>query len=82
MQLNGLKYFACIPPHPETGVGVKRSNSTFSKHGHVAYQIKGKHKMQQHSSNYFARSPPNPPTPNDPGDGMNRSKFNFFRTWS
>ena len=31
--------------------------------------------MQQHDSNYFARRH----TPPDPWDGVNRSKFNFFR---
>ena len=35
--------------------------STFSEHGHVAYQIKWNHEMQQHGSNYFARRPPPPP---------------------
>ena len=33
--------------------------------------------MQQHGSKYFACRPP----PLDPGDGVNRSKFNFFRIW-
>ena len=33
--------------------------------------------MQPHGSKYFARRP----LP-DPGDGVNGSKFNFFRTWS
>ena len=40
MQQHGRKYFACIPLN-DPGIGVKRSNSTFSEHGHVAYQIKG-----------------------------------------
>ena len=29
------------PPPPDPGVGSKGQNSTFSEHGHVAYQIKG-----------------------------------------
>ena len=33
MQQNGGKYFARRPPKPS-------QNSTFSEHGHVAYQIK------------------------------------------
>ena len=38
------------PPHPPTlGMGSIGQNSTFSEHGHVAYQIKGNHEMQQHS---------------------------------
>ena len=32
-------YFARLPPTPT--LGLKRSNSTFSEHVHVAYQIKG-----------------------------------------
>ena len=31
-------------------------NSTFSEHGHVAYQIKGNHE-KQHGNKYFARRP-------------------------
>ena len=40
MQQHGSKYFAHTPPPTLCG-GVKRSNYTFSEHGHVAYQIKG-----------------------------------------
>ena len=60
-------------------LGSKGRNSTFSEHGHFTCQIKGNHQMQQHGtcSNYFARRP----LP-DPGDGVNRSKLNFFRSWS
>ena len=44
MHKHGSEYFACRHPHPpDPRVGVKRSNSTFSEHGHVAYQIKGNH---------------------------------------
>ena len=56
--------------------GQKFKSSTFSEHGHVAYQIKGNHQIQQHGNNYFARRP----LPNL-GDGVNRLKFNFFSTW-
>ena len=48
------------PPHthpPDPGDGVNKSNSTFSEHCHVAYQIKWKHEIQRHGSNYFARDP-------------------------
>ena len=49
-QQNGSKYFACTIPNPiYSGFGVKRSNLSFSQHGHVA--------MQQHGIKYFARSP-------------------------
>ena len=50
------------------------SKSTFSEHGHVAYQIKGNQQMQQHGSKYFARRPIS-----DPRDGVNRAKLNFFQ---
>ena len=46
MQQHGSKYFARrpLPPPPsDPGVGSKGQNSTFSQHGHVAYQIKGNH---------------------------------------
>ena len=33
--------------------------------------------MQQHGSKYFARRQPSP----DPGDGVNRSKVNIFKTY-
>ena len=59
------------------GMGSKGQNSTFSEHGHVTYQIKGNHQMQQHGRKYFARRP----LP-EPWDWVNRSKFNLFRTWS
>ena len=37
--------------------GVNRSKVNFFRYGHVAYQIKGNHEMQQHGSKYFARRP-------------------------
>ena len=49
-------------------------NSTFSEHGHVAYQIKGNHEMQQPGNKYFACRPP---MPLPQGDGVNRSKVTF-----
>ena len=66
-------------PHPLTlGSGSKGVILTFSEHGHVAYQIKWNHEMQQYDSKYFARRPPSTTI----GDCVNRSKVNFFRTWS
>ena len=42
--------------------------------------------LEQHVSKYFARRPPSPTHPlthpPDPRDGVNWSKFHFFRTWS
>ena len=46
------------PPPPDPG-----ESSTFSEHGHIAYQIKGNHQIQQHGSTYSAHRPfPNPET--------------------
>ena len=78
LQQQGTKYFACRPPtppppHPTLGMGSIGRNSTFSEHGYVAYQIR----LQQHSTKILPADPPH-----DPGDGVNRSKFNVFRTWS
>ena len=60
MQQHGSKYFAPRSPSPTLGMESVRQNSTFSKHGHVTYQIKENQKMQQHGSNYFSRTPPPP----------------------
>ena len=62
-------------PSLTLGMGLLGQHSTFSEHGHVAYQIKGNHQMQQRGSKYIACRPLS-----DLGDGVNRSKFNFFRT--
>ena len=56
MQEHGSKYFAHRPPLTP-GIGSIGQNSTFSKHSHIAYQIKGNQEMQQHGSKYFARRP-------------------------
>ena len=77
-QQHGSKYFPRIlPPPPTLGMGSICQNSTFSEHGHAEYQIKSTHQMQQHGSNIL----PAYPLP-EPRDGVNRSKFNFFKTWS
>ena len=76
MQQHGSKHFAIRPPtSPDPWEGYTGQNSTFSDHGHVAYQINGNHEMQQHGSKHFARSPPTSQT--TIGDGVKRSKFNF-----
>ena len=52
------------PPRPsDLGVGSKGQNSTFSEHGHVAYQIKGNHECSNMVANIL---PPYPLYP-DPG---------------
>ena len=67
-----------LPPSPLTlGLGSKGQYSTFSEHVHVAYQIKGNHRF---SNIIVAKILPVDTTP--PGDGVNRSKVNFFRTCS
>ena len=48
MQQHGSKYFACRPS--PLGMGSIGQKSTLSEHGHVAYQIKRNHEMQQHGS--------------------------------
>ena len=59
---------------PSPGDGSIGRNLTFPEHGHVAYQIKD----NQECSNIVANILPAVP----PEDGVNRSKFNFFRTLS
>ena len=50
-------------PPPDPWEGYTGQNSTFSDHGHVAYQINGYHEMQQHGSKHFARRSLPPPLP-------------------
>ena len=52
MQQHCSKYLSAdTPPPPTLGLGSIDRKSTFSEHGHVAYQIKGNHEMQQHDHN-------------------------------
>ena len=51
------------PPPRTLGIGSIGRNSTFSDIGHVIFQIKWNHEMQQHGSKYFARRA----LPYDPG---------------
>ena len=71
---------ACVPPPwMDLGVGSKGQNSTFSEHGHVAYQIKENHECSSVVA-YILHAYTYPPYL---GIGIKRSKFNFFfRTWS
>ena len=58
MQQHGHTYFACRPPPPLTmGLGSKGQNSTFSEHGHVAYQIKGNNECSNMVSNILPADP-------------------------
>ena len=62
MQQHGSKHFACRPLPPTTlGMGSVGQKSTFSEHGHVAYQIKGNDKcsnMQVHILSFHTPSIP------------------------
>ena len=51
--MNAATLFQIFCPHtsPTLGIGSIGQESTFSEHGHVAYQIKGNHEMQQHGRN-------------------------------
>ena len=61
MQHHGSKYFADRPlptPYPLT-MGSMGQNSTFSEHGHVAYQIKDNHECSNMVANILPTDPPN-----------------------
>ena len=70
---------AIILPADPTALtlGSKGQNSTLSENGHVAYQINGNNECSNMVANILPTDPPQ-----DSGDGVNRSKLNFFRTWS
>ena len=59
MQQHGSKCLPSVPP-PDPRGGVKRSNSTFSEHGHVAYQIKWNHECSNMVANDLHALPPDP----------------------
>ena len=75
MQQHGSKYFARRPlPYPQPwGLESLGQRSTFSEHGHVIYQIKDNHKCSNTVANILPAVIP------DPGDGVNRLRFNFFQ---
>ena len=64
-------------PRPDVGMGSIGQNSTFSEHGHIAYQIKGNHQCSNMVANILPSPPPLPPPHPRPWDGINMSKFNF-----
>ena len=71
--------FCCrLPPTLTLGLGSNGQNSSLSEHGHVANQIKANHECIDMVANICQQIP----LPHDPRDGVNTSKFNFFRTWS
>ena len=58
MQQHGSKYFDCRPHPLALGLGSKGHNSTFSDHGHVAYQIKCNHECQNMVTDVLLAAPP------------------------
>ena len=67
--------YPTTPPRP-WGLESLGQRSTFSEHGHVIYQIKDNHKCSNMVANILPAVIP------DPGDGVNRLRFNFFQIWS
>ena len=57
---HGSKYYARRPPPPPPTLEVKRLNSTFSEHGHIAYKIKGNHECSNMVANILPVAPPSP----------------------
>ena len=74
MRKHGSIYFARRPPPtpPDPGGGVKMSKLTFSKHAHVAYQLKWNHKCSHMVANI---SPADPPQ----GPGGQKFKIKLFQ---
>ena len=63
------------PTPPTLRMGSIGHNSTFSEHGHAAYQIKRIIVAVTGYQIFCLQTP-------YPGDGVYLSKFNFYRTWS
>ena len=63
-------------PADNPTLGSVGQNSIFFEHGPVAYQIEENHEYSNIVANILHADSL------DPGDGVNRSKFNFFRSWS
>ena len=57
MQQHGSKYCASRPPPPTFGVESKGQTSTFSEHGHIAYQIKWNHECSNVVANILLADP-------------------------
>ena len=74
LQKRGSIFLPADPllPLPDPGGGVKMSKLTFSKHGHVAYQLKWNHKCSHMVANI---SPTDPPQ----GPGGQKVKIKLFQ---
>ena len=53
MQQHGSKYIAHIPTPSDLGMESTGGNSTFSEHGHVAYQVNWNHECINIVANNF-----------------------------
>ena len=66
MQQHGSKYpypqTSPLIPTPDPAVGPIGQKSTFSEHGHVAYQIKWNHECSNMVVHIFSSADPTPPT--------------------
>ena len=77
MQQHGSKYFAFRPSPPDPR-GQKVLIHIFQNNVMLHIKLKGITKCSNMVANILQADPPPP----DPGDGVNRANFNFFRTWS
>ena len=73
MKQHGSKYFARRPlpatlshPPPTLGMGSVGQNSTFSEHGHVAYQTKENHECGYMVAIFCPQTSTHPITPTRP----------------
>ena len=64
---------------PRPWVGSKGQNSTFSEHGHVAYQIKWNHGCSNMAANILPSDPPINPKPL--GAGSKGQNSTLFQIW-
>ena len=60
MQQHCSKYFALRPPPTHTPPDPGGQNSTFSEHGHVAYQTKGYRECSNMVANILPADHPDP----------------------
>ena len=63
------------PPPPNPGDGVISQNSTFSEHGHVAYQLKGITKCSSIVAIFLPTDPPSPYDHREKGSRGQNSTF-------
>ena len=64
-------HLSASAPPPDLGMGSTVQNSTFSEHGHVAYQTECNQECSSMLANILPADPP------DLLNGVKRSNFNF-----